>query len=136
MASFAAFKEIKDFSEIELNQLKEHCFRGHVKVGGHFLFHGKDGDDYGMTRFTFRNQSFKFRRHCLALCIKLFDSGSSLAAWDDNLEASHLCHKKRCYNPDHLILEEHYKNKERDPCVTQGECAGHGDSPNCILITL
>ena len=34
--------------------------------------------------------------------------------WKDSDEAFHLCHKRGCYNPEHLVLEDSGINKERD----------------------
>ena len=135
MACFAKFKKIRDLTEIELNSLRVHCQRGCVKVKEHFLFHGLDGHDYGSTRFTLRGEEFKFRRHLLALSLKLIENGT-YDTWGDGLEASHLCHKKRCFNPDHLTLEDHTMNKSRDQCLTQGQCVGHGDAPDCIFVDI
>lgn len=31
-------------------------------------------------------------------------------------QVSHLCHNGGCYNPDHLVVEESWRNKDRNSC--------------------
>ena len=133
MASFAQFKKLKGLTETEIKTLTDHCYRGYMVVDDHFLFHGKDGTDYGLTSFEFRGKRYQFRRHILALLLKNLDNGQSLDDWPESDQASHLCHRKRCYNPDHLILESRAKNKEQDSCAANKSCKGHGESPRCIF---
>ena len=133
MACFAQFRGVRGWTDEDMKQLTEHCFRGKVEKDGHFLFLGKDGTDYPKTQFTIHGVKYAFRRHQLSLFLKLAEAGFNMDNWKDSDVASHLCHKKRCYNPDHLVLEDSGKNKERDTCVAQKTCRGHGDSPDCLL---
>lgn len=48
------------------------------------------------------------------------------------LEMSHLCHESLCINTDHLILESHTINMEREHCANQGFCA-KSHHPHCIF---
>ena len=41
-------------------------------------------------------------------------AGFEMDNWKDSDEAFHLCHKRGCYNPEHLVLEDSGINKERD----------------------
>lgn len=51
----------------------------------------------------------------------------------EKMEVSHLCHKRTCVNPDHLVLETHGTNAERRHCNAQGLCtAGH--EPHCLFV--
>ena len=48
-------------------------------------------------------------------------------------EASHLCHIKSCFNPEHIVLESREMNKQRDACVAGKKCRGHGSAADCIV---
>jgi hypothetical protein len=49
------------------------------------------------------------------------------------LDASHLCHNSLCVNVNHLSLEPHSVNNNRQCCKGCGHCIGHGDFPDCML---
>ena len=49
-----------------------------------------------------------------------------------DLHVSHICHHRRCVNPEHLVLEAAQTNAERNFCKNNGIClATH--VPHCIL---
>ena len=48
-------------------------------------------------------------------------------------DVSHLCHNSVCVSLDHLSLEDSSINKNRQICLAQGRCQGHGDFRNCML---
>ena len=48
------------------------------------------------------------------------------------LEVSHLCHTPECINPQHLSLETHITNMERQHCVRQGHCS-KDHNPHCLI---
>ena len=50
----------------------------------------------------------------------------------DSVECSHLCHHKLCVNPQHLVLESHSVNQERNHCQSQGLCS-KSHLPWCII---
>ena len=60
----------------------------------------------------------------------LSHGGLPLAA---NYDVSHLCHTKTCYNVDHLRLERHRVNSQRQSCRRRAACSGHGDNHPCIM---
>ena len=64
-----------------------------------------------------REQTFDIREHD--------DSG-------EKLEMSHLCHHKLCVRQNHLVLEPHSVNMERQHCFHQGLCTG-AHEPNCLI---
>ena len=66
--------------------------------------------------------------HRLALMVKL----RSLTI-PKELDASHLCHNSLCVNADHLNLEPHSINNNRQCCRGYGSCIGHGDFPGCMM---
>lgn len=47
-------------------------------------------------------------------------------------EVSHLCHVAACFNPEHLVVEDHGTNERRKACRRVGKC-GCGAAPSCIL---
>ena len=50
----------------------------------------------------------------------------------EKLEMSHLCHNKLCIRKDHLFLETHEMNMERQHCHHQNLCTG-AHHPHCLL---
>ena len=66
--------------------------------------------------------------HRLALMVKL----RSMTI-PKELDASHLCHNSLCVNADHLSLEPHSINNNRQCCKGYGHCIGHGDFPDCMM---
>lgn len=48
-------------------------------------------------------------------------------------EASHMCHQRRCVNPDHLVVEEQSRNKLREVCRITGYCLNGHEGRFCIL---
>lgn len=66
-----------------------------------------DADGYGiMSRWEFGKKRM-LRVHRYVVERKL---GRRL---NDGEDASHLCHNRRCFNPDHLIAESHAENMAR-----------------------
>lgn len=53
--------------------------------------------------------------------------------WPVKPQASHLCHRKKCINPTHLIWEEQWKNLKRNYCGDTGSC-DCGNATKCIRI--
>jgi len=51
-------------------------------------------------------------------------------------DCSHLCHNKRCVNPDHLVFEEGRNNKRRNVCPHQVQgtliCPYIHNAPACM----
>ena len=131
--SFAQLKTVKDLTKTELDFLKERCYDSYEVVDGHFLYKGRDGADYAKVRLKLRGIDYLLGRHQLALYLKLIDDEYDISSWGPTEETSHLCHKRRCFNPSHLVLEDRSKNKERDHCVAERKCRGHGSSPLCMI---
>ena len=132
MASLADFLAIGDLTDAEIQTLNEHCYRGFVEKDGHYAFHGKEGKDYARTSFHLRGVKYSLRRHQLALYLKLKQSADEMS-WGPGDEASHLCHVKWCYNPTHIVLESQELNKQRNTCLAERKCRGHGSAADCIL---
>jgi hypothetical protein len=51
---------------------------------------------------------------------------------ESQMEVSHLCHVKRCVNPNHLVLEPHYSNMSRQACKISKFCL-KTHTPHCIF---
>jgi hypothetical protein len=51
--------------------------------------------------------------------------------WDETLEASHLCHRRECLNPAHIVFEPAWQNRKRNYCGFHGEC-DCGNTPKCL----
>ena len=50
------------------------------------------------------------------LMYKLFNPRVELVHGDRSLQVSHRCGRKKCVNPDHLVLESDRDNKQRNYC--------------------
>ena len=50
-----------------------------------------------------------------------------------SLDASHLCHNKKCINISHINMEPRQVNVRRKACIGEGRCLGHGEEPECLL---
>jgi len=51
--------------------------------------------------------------------------------WPTSVQVSHLCHRKECINPNHLVYEPQWKNLKRNYCGERGEC-DCGVQPKCV----
>ena len=52
--------------------------------------------------------------------------------WPVSTQVSHLCHRKSCINPNHLVYEPQWTNLKRNYCGNSGSC-DCGMNPKCIL---
>ena len=95
----------------------------------------KAHNQYVQTSRRINGSKIICRTHRVALLQKL-----RLYELPATLEASHLCHNKKCMNPDHLIAETHAANKSRDTCIYYRRmnsdptfCTDdHEGSPRCL----
>jgi len=51
--------------------------------------------------------------------------------WPTAMQVSHLCHRKQCINPKHLVCEEQWKHLKRNYCGEEGRC-NCGMKPKCV----
>jgi len=51
--------------------------------------------------------------------------------WPCSEEVSHLCHRADCIRPDHLVIEEFWKNRKRNFCGANGTC-DCGNQVRCV----
>lgn len=51
--------------------------------------------------------------------------------WPTETQVSHLCHRKECVNPGHLVYEPQWKNLKRNYCGERGAC-DCGMTPRCL----
>lgn len=52
---------------------------------------------------------------------------------DASIVASHLCHNRLCVVPEHITLEPHGINNQRQTCRARGTCLGHFPYLPCRL---
>ena len=93
-----------------------------------------DRHGYGRKRVTWHYDASKTERvHRIAYMVnhKLTELPRTSES-GELLEISHLCHKKLCINPEHLVLEAHMVNMSRAHCFIHGACSLE-HSPPCIL---
>ena len=48
-------------------------------------------------------------------------------------DVSHLCHNTLCLNPNHLSLEPHAINNNRQRCKIERTCLHHNNYADCIV---
>ena len=79
---------------------------------------------YGTKRQTWPDGKVTLERvHRLAYMVQYKLLRDQVAHSDDTgslLDISHVCHKRTCVRPDHLILESHETNCERNHCRALG----------------
>ncbi len=89
--------------------------------------------------------SIESKRYLATHVVKLLFQGQTI--WDEEngdykfcpgversrVDASHLCHKPFCVNPDHVVFESAAKNIARNYCLRRFKCRGHPGSPDCIF---
>lgn len=51
--------------------------------------------------------------------------------WPSSTQVSHLCHRKKCVNPNHIVYEPQWKNLKRNYCGENGTC-DCGLMPKCL----
>lgn len=55
----------------------------------------------------------------------------STHGWPSTTQVSHLCHRKHCVNPNHMVYEEQWRNLKRNYCGFNGQC-DCGMTPKCL----
>lgn len=45
--------------------------------------------------------------------------------------AVHICHQSTCFNPEHIVVENHTEQMDRMQCLEDGWCHGHGVWSKC-----
>ena len=76
---------------------------------------------------TIKGKSFLAHRIVYAL-----NFNTSLS--NRHFHVSHLCHQKTCLNFAHLSCEPAGINSQRNSCVRENICYGHGKYPRCLII--
>ena len=92
-------------------------------------------DRYIQTSRTINGRKIHARVHRVALLKKIRQ-----VELPDSMEASHLCHNKKCMNIDHLIAEPHDINMSRYTCAYMRTSTGdnsyctndHASYENCL----
>lgn len=70
-----------------------------------------------------RNYAFTLNR----LAVRMWHKEESVLRLllSKNHKAVHLCHNKRCFNPQHIVVESRKEHVDRSNCVKDGRCQGH-----------
>jgi hypothetical protein len=80
-----------------------------------------------------RIKGTKYFVHRLACFYKYRKEGRHIPV-EPKLEVSHLCHKRQCYNPKHLVFEDGFCNKSRICCELFKKTSGYRcpHEPTCF----
>jgi len=113
----------------ESNQLDSECWESSIATqGSGYCQLQLNGSGYGNSQGYYLLHIWSLRYH------DRIPPASSMPL--DDPDASHLCHNKRCLNPDHLIFESGKNNKRRNvcPCMVEGKliCPYIHNGPACI----
>lgn len=84
--------------------------------------------NYGVINITLQNgKRTVMNVHRVAKCIE------ERKLIDKQFDVSHLCHNKVCINVEHLSIEPHCVNNNRQNCRSKGFCSEHKPFSNCML---
>jgi len=80
-----------------------------------------------------RSAHFFFQRKCNSSTSTNNKTGGMVNqhGWPCDEQISHLCHRTDCIRPDHLVMEERWKNFKRNYCGLNGTC-DCGMVPPCV----
>lgn len=70
------------------------------------------------------------KKHAHRLAVVVFLKDLNLKS---DADCSHLCHNSLCVNTDHISVEPHYINNNRQYCLNSGVCHGHLGFRECML---
>ena len=130
--SFEELRLLPDLSQSDLDTLNLKCFADAQNVGGHLFYKGEDKGNYPKTTFTFRGKRYQMRKTQLGLFLKMKRDNEDVSEWEGKT-VSHLCHKKACFNMEHLKLETLEHNCEREECKRLRRCVGHEGRAPCVI---
>lgn len=119
-----------DFDKYKLKLLEnsEIGANGHCKIWTG-LTKGSIPNNYGVINITFLNgKKSVMNVHKVAKCIS-----ERRHITEKGIDISHLCHNKRCIQAEHLSIEPHFINNNRQTCKESGKCMSHGPYPMCML---
>ena len=99
--------------------------------------HSGYGNIRNPIRHSFADQPVFVRAHRLAYATYHDMYTHQIPKVEDRreqLDVSHLCHRKLCIPADHLILEPHSSNLSRHECKVLGTCTkNHPSGVDCIM---
>lgn len=96
---------------------------------------GKGGRGYGAISVRWENGRRVENVHRVVLMILYKWGREDFPKKDVNgqrLEVSHICHNKLCVREQHLVIERHEVNIERNHCRMQSVCS-RSHVPFCLL---
>ena len=87
--------------------------------------------NYGWVSYKCGKKRYQEYAHRLAFMKK-----KNLQQLGKNGEVSHLCHNSLCVQESHLVFEPKTVNNNRQRCVKQGKCTGHGKGRRRCMLKL
>lgn len=119
-----------DYLDSKKYQINAFYLTGEIKIdqqGCHIWKKGTNRAGYPIMKLTYDGNSKTISVHTLVLYLTtgILPSPGS--------DTSHLCHKKSCINPSHLVIEAHRQNCERRQCKAERRCTGHENNKSCIF---
>ena len=117
--------QIKDFYQSTLDSLMS---RTEIGTNGCIIFVGNPSSTYGRLNVQFPGKS-KQDIYVHRLAWMLHNGVDHIPV---GFEASHLCHIPKCVAIDHIRLETHAENQNRQTCNRYGFCVYEHD-PECIF---
>lgn len=92
---------------------------------------------YGKQRIKWPDGSTSFEgAHRLSFMVHFQLTPEKMAKFSENgekVEISHLCHNTMCIKIEHLVMERHSTNQERNHCKHMGRCMKSHSGPNCLF---
>ncbi|PJE77853.1 hypothetical protein CI610_03218 [invertebrate metagenome] len=85
---------------------------------------------YGIISFKDPVDSKWKKKHAHRLAVIVHFQNLGLSS---DLDCSHLCHNSLCINVDHISLEPHFINNNRQYCLNSNICHGHVGFRDCLL---
>lgn len=96
---------------------------GYSRDGGRGIFYGEIKASYPEINQKLR----KIPVHRLAYFLKHPEHYGRVG------DCSHLCHNSLCIKAEHMSLEPHYINNNRQVCSNIKKCQGHAPYQDCLL---
>jgi len=85
---------------------------------------------YGLISFRDPRDLKWKKKHAHRLSFMVFEKKIDIRS---DMDCSHLCHNSLCVNVNHISLEHHFINNNRQYCLNSNLCYGHVGFRNCML---
>lgn len=85
---------------------------------------------YGLISYKDPSDMKWKKKHAHRLSYIVFTKNLEIIS---DFDCSHLCHNSLCVNVNHLSMEPHFINNNRQHCLNSNLCYGHVGFGNCLL---